>query len=220
MKHISNFLFSAILILTAGGLAAAQTENDLKNYFEGRHVVIKLDMPATKDGVNVYPERERAVNYNSYANLLKANGAGVLEGDRILITKIKVKGKNIEFQLGGGGYGTFGDETGSISVPTASKTQRERDLERWLKDEQDDRRRRQMREELSYLREERQREDNQNRAEAATAEQIAKARVQEKRLQAGSRFNIRFDRKVTERDLTPDAVMNALAQYVDFNELQ
>ena len=219
MKYIPNFLFSAILILTSVGLAAAQTENDLKNFFEGRHVEIKLDMPATKDGVNVYPERERAVNYANYSNLLKANGAGVLEGDRILVTKIKVKGKNIEFQLGGGGYGTFGDETGSISVPTASKTQRERDLERRLKDEQDDYRRRRMREELSYLREERAREDNRNRAEAAAAEEIAKARIQEKRLQAGSRFNIRFDRKITPRDLTPEAVMSALAEYVDFYEL-
>jgi hypothetical protein len=60
-----------------------------------------------------------------------------------MITKIKVKDKLIEFQLGGGGYGTFGDETSSdIYVPTVSKSRREKNLEKQLKYENEERRRR------------------------------------------------------------------------------
>ncbi len=220
MNFIKTTFVSLILILTLSLFASAQTEERLKTFFEGQYVEVKIDMPASKDGINVFPERGRTIDYNRYGNLLKANGASLLEGDRVLITKVKVKGKHIEFQLGGGGYGTFGDETGSVSVPTASKTQREKDLEKRLKYEEDDRDRRRIREELSYLQGERERADNANRAAAAVAEQVAKARVQEKRLRAGSRFNIKFDRKLTDRDLTPQLVIDALSQYVYFSDLK
>jgi hypothetical protein len=217
MKRVQNLLMLGIIVLMSVAFAAAQTESDLKQYFEGRRVTVKLEMPATKDGINVYPERSQPIDYSRYAGSLKQNGISLREGERIMITKIKVKDKHIEFQLGGGGYGTMGDETSAyVYVPTASKTRRERNLERAIKDEPDEWRRRRMKEELNYLRRERNREDSQNRAEAAVAEEIAKARIQEKRLQGGSRFNIRFDRNVTMEDLTPRAIMDALAEYVDF----
>lgn len=216
MRYISNFLLSGLLILMSALLISAQTENDLKNYFEGRRVEIRLDMPATKDGVNVYPEKDRAIDFSRYGDLMKNFGASLLEGDRVMITKVKVKSKHIEFQLGGGGYGTFGDDSGAVSVPMTSKSNREKDLEKSLKYEENDRERRHIRRELDYLRNEREREDNSNRAAAATAQQIAKVRIQEKRLQAGSRFNIKFDRKLNAQDLTPQAIMDALSQYVSF----
>ena len=178
-------------------------------------------MPATKDGIDVYAERDRQIDYGRYSNRLKQNGIGVQEGDRIMITKIKVKDKHIEFQLGGGGYGTLGDETSpSVYVPTASKSEREKSLERNLKYEEDNRRRRRMREELDYLRRDREEINSRNRAEAATAEEIAKVRIQEKRLQGGSRFNIRFDRKITAEDLNPRMIMNALSEYLYFSDLR
>jgi ATPase subunit of ABC transporter with duplicated ATPase domains len=143
----------------------------------------------------------------------------VREGDRIMITKIKVKDKLIEFQLGGGGYGTFGDETSSdIYIPTVSKSRREKNLEKEVKYETDERRRRRLKEELGYLRRERQREDNRNQAEVAEAEELAKQRIEEKRLMGGSRFNIRFERKVTSLDLTPQVIMEALEEYVEFSD--
>lgn len=220
MKYIQNLLLSTAVVLTFATFASAQTENDLKNYFEGKRVEVKIDMPATKDGINVYPERQRPLDFSRYSQSLKTYGTSLLEGDRIMITKIKVKDKHIEFQLGGGGYGTLGDETGSsVYVPTANKSRREKDLERDLKDETDERRRRRLREELDYLRRERRREDNQNRAEVAVAEEIAKARIQEKRLQGGSRFNIRFERKITDDDLTPQVIMDALSEYLYFSDV-
>lgn len=219
MRYKQNLLFLIALIFVTATFASAQTENDLKRYFEGMRVEVKIDMPATKDGINLYPEREQIVNFNDYGNLLRNNGVAIREGERIMITKIKVKDKHIEFQLGGGGYGTFGDETSpGTYVSPVSKSYRERWLEKNINYENDQRRRRQMRDELYYLRSERERLDSYNRAQAAEAAEIAKVRIQEKRLQGGSRFNIKFDRKLTAQDLTPQAIMNALSQYVYFSD--
>jgi hypothetical protein len=217
MKHFQKLLILATVILSLSAWASAQTEDHLKRYFEGRRVEVKIDMPATKDGINVYPEKGQLIDYNRYGSLLKTYGVSVREGDRIMITKIKVKDKHIEFQLGGGGYGTLGDETSStIYVPAASKSRREKNLEKELKYENDDRRRRRIKEELDYLRREREHEDRRNKAEVAEAEELAKQRIEEKRLQGGSRFNIRFERNLTSDDLTPENVMDALAEYVEF----
>lgn len=219
MKYLINLSAIIAFVFSTTVLASAQTEADLKQHFEGRRVEVKIEMPATKDGINIYPEKPQSMDYSRYAELLKKYGVAVREGDRLIITKIKVKDKHIEFQLGGGGYGTFGDETdSSVYVPTASKSRREKQLEKDIKDETDDRRRRRMREELDYLRRERERENSRNRAEASVAEEIAKARIQEKRLQGGSRFNIHFNRKLTEQDLMPQAIMQALTEYVEFGE--
>lgn len=217
MKYFQNLLSIAAVILTFVSLTLAQSEEHLKRYFEGRRVEVKIDMPATKDGINVYPHRNQPVEYNKYGNLLKSFGVSVREGETIMITKIKVKDKHIEFQLGGGGYGTLGDETSAdIYVPAADKSRREKNLEKELKYENDERRRRRIKEELDYLRRERHREDRRNKAEVAEAEELARQRIEEKRLHAGSRFNIRFERNVSSDDLTPEAVMDALADFVVF----
>ncbi len=79
----------------------------------------------------------------------------------MLVTKVRVKKDLIEFQLGGGGYGTFGDDTGSdVHVASAPKTQREKNLEQDLKRTSDPAKRRAISEELDALKRERQREDS------------------------------------------------------------
>jgi hypothetical protein len=221
MKYFQNLLSIAAIILTFVSLTSAQTEEHLKRYFEGRRVEVKIDMPATKDGINVYPNRNQPIEYGKYGNLLKSFGVSVREGETIMITKIKIKDKHIEFQLGGGGYGTLGDETSAnIYVPATDKSRREKNLEKELKYEYDERRRRRIKEELDYWRRERHREDNRNKAEVAEAEELARQRIEEKRLHAGSRFNIRFERNISSDDLTPEAVMEALADFVEFFDAQ
>ena len=139
-------LTAVALIAILSTSAAAQSEADLKRQFEGRKVTVLIDMPATKDGVNIYSEREQSMDFSEYARLIKQFGVAVEEGDRIMITKIRVKEKHIEFQLGGGGYGTIGDET-QPSVPDSSvgKSNREKRLEGDIKKETNETRRRQMR---------------------------------------------------------------------------
>lgn len=212
-----KLLSLAAIILLAAATAAAQSEAELKNYFEGRHVTLKIDVPATKDGVNLYPERAQPLDYSEYAARLKRHGVSIRRGESIMVTKVKVKSNHVEFQLGGGGYGTFGDETDAhVFVPSTPKTRREKRLEDELKRETDPARRRRLKEEIADLRREREREDRLNEAAAAEAEEARRARIEEKALRGGGRFNIHFSGQ-EPRLLNTRMITEALRKYVDFS---
>jgi hypothetical protein len=167
--------------------------------------------------VDVYPGTARPLDFPRHADRLKDNGTALKAGQEALVTKVKVKSKLIEFQLDGGGYGTMGDETSSgVSVASTPKTKREQNLEGELKRETDPARKRELKEELDDLRRDREREDARNRASVAEAEETRKANIRQRRLEGGSRFNIRYKDGVPAAALTPDAVKAALAAYVEF----
>jgi hypothetical protein len=206
----------ALLLLATPVLA--QSEAALKQYFEGKTVTVKLAMPGTEDGVDIYPLDSRPLDYTRYADRLKDYGTAVKAGEEVMVTKVKVKSKLIEFQLGGGGYGTMGDETSSnVSTSLTPKTKREQNLEAELKRETDPAKKRVMKEELDDLRKDREREDARNRAAVAEAEEHKKQNIRERRLEGGSRFNIRYRDGVPPTSLTPQAIKRALAEYVRFD---
>ena len=195
----------------------AQSEVGLRQYFEGKTVTMKLAMPGTEDGVDIYPLADPPLDFPRYADRLKDNGTAIKSGESVMITKIKVKSKLIEFQLAGGGYGTSGDETSSsVSTASAPKTKREKNLEAELKRETDPNKQRDMKEEIDNLRAEREREDARNRASVADAQEQKKQNIRQRRLEGGSRFNIRYRDGVPASSLTPESVKQALAEYVSF----
>ena len=207
----------AILLLFAPAAVLAQSEAAIRDYFEGRTVKVKIAMPGTEDGVDVYPGAAKPLDFPRHAIRLKNNGTALKAGDEALVTKVKVKSKLIEFQLDGGGYGTMGDETSSnVGIQDAQKTKREQNLEGELKREQDPTKRRAIKEELDDLKAERERENARNRASVAEAEESRKANIRERRLQGGSRFNLRYQNGVPSSALSPEAVKEALAAYVQF----
>jgi hypothetical protein len=77
-----------------------------------------------------------------------------------------------------------------------------------------------MREEIDDLRREREREDARNRSAVAEAEEHRKQNIRQRRLEGGSRFNIRYHDQLPGNALSPASVMSALADYVDFSELR
>ena len=209
------------LILLATLLAArplaAQSEAALKEHFEGKSVTLKIAMPGTENGVDIYPADPRPLDYPRYAERLKDNGTAIRAGSTAMVTKIRVKSKHVEFQLDGGGYGTMGDETSSdVAVGSTPKTKREQNLEAELKRETDSVRRRQIKEELDDLRKAREREDARNRAAVADAEAQKESNIRQRRLEGGSRFNIRYRDRLPDEALTPEGIMRALAEYVAF----
>jgi hypothetical protein len=210
-----------IVALILGPLPlAAQSEPALREYFEGKTVTVKQAMPGTEEGVDIYPGTEKPLDYPRYAGRLKKYGTALRSGESALITKIRVKSKHIEFQLDGGGYGTMGDETSTnINTAATSQTRREKNLEAEVRRETDPVKKRAMREEIDDLRREREREDARNRAAVAEAEEHRKENVRQRRLEGGSRFNIRYRDQLPGSALTPDGVMSALARYVDFADL-
>lgn len=211
----------ALTLAAADTPLVAQSEVALKEYFEGRTVTPKLALPGTENGVDIYPGTPRPLDYPRYADRLKDFGTAIRAGEPVTVTKIKVKSRLIEFQLGGGGYGTFGDETSSnVGTGSAEKTTREKNLDAEIKRETDPAKKRAMREELDDLRAAREREDARNRSAVAEAEEHRKANIRQRRQEGGSRFNLRYADRVPAEALSPEAIMAALAQYVDFGQIR
>ena len=196
----------------------AQSEGALREYSEGQTVTLNIAMPGAENGVDVYPGTSKPLDFPRHADRLKDFGTAIRAGSTALVTKVKVKGKLIEFQLDGGGYGTSGDETSSsVSVPSAPKTKREQNLEGELRREKDPVKRRAFKEELDDLKADRAREDARNRAAVAEAQESRKENIRQRRLEGGSRFNLRYRNGVPASELTPSAIKTALAAYVDFD---
>jgi hypothetical protein len=212
-------LRSAICILIAAAAAvpaAAQGEDALRSFFEGRRITVKIDMPGTSDGVDLYVDQRQPLDYKDYGDRLKRNGVAIRQGESVVVTRVKVKDEIVEFQLAGGGFGTFSDDTStSVNIPHVEKSNREKDLEKQVRDETDRRRRRDLQDELDRLRDRRERENRRIDAERARAEEIKKERIAAQRLRGGSRFNLRYGNEVPP-GLRPEDVMTALADYVDF----
>ena len=207
------------LVLLAGRLSA-QSEDQLRRFFEGKTVIIKLDMPGSDDGVDVHPGTSMPVDFPKHASRLKRYGIAIRRGDESLITKIRVKNDLIEFQLGGGGFGTFGDDdNSSVSTGSVPKTVRERNLEKDVTTVTDAAEKRKMREELDALRKDREREEGRRRVEAAQAQQIKESNIRQRRVEGGSRFNLRYKPNVPPEAMTSDGMMRSLAEYVDFGPL-
>jgi len=207
----------ALLLTVTARSAGAQTEAILRRSFEGKQVRVRIDLPGSEQGLDVYPGTSQKVNYPEHAGRLKRFGTAIRSGDMAMITKIRLKGDHIEVHLDGGGYGTMGDETSSdVYVPTLEKTEREKNLEKELEKATDPAARRRLREELDALRKERERQQARIRAEAAQAEAMKEANIRQKRLEGGSRFNLRYRDKVPPEELRPEAVMSALSDFVDF----
>jgi len=96
MRRTFSVLF--ILIATAFSVSA-QSETDLKNYFRGKAVTVRIDMPATSDGVNIYPERAQSLDYSEYNERVASHGAAIQRGKSAMISKLRVKGNHVEVQL-------------------------------------------------------------------------------------------------------------------------
>jgi len=207
----------AAVALLAAVPAAAQDEAALKAFFEGKRVVLKIDMPGTSDGVDVQADAAKALDYRRYGDRLKTYGTALHSGESVIVTLVKVKSDLIEFQLAGGGYGTFGDDTSTtVYLPHVDKSSRERELEKRIDDESDRRRRRELERERDELRDRRERENRRIDAERERAEEIKRERLAERRLHGGSRFNLRYDDEVP-RGIRPQEVIAALEPYVDFS---
>jgi hypothetical protein len=207
----------ALLIVVLAAPAAAQDEDALRSYFQGRRVTVRIDMPGTQEGVDVWVDGRRPIDYARYRSRLRSYGTAIHAGESVPVTLVKMKKDLIEFQLGGGGFGTFGDDTStSVYLPLLAKSDRETELERLVRnaDSRDDERR--LRRELDELRRERDRTNERLEQVRVLAEERKQELVAERRIAGGSRFNLRYDGAVP-RGIRPEEVMAALAEYVDFS---
>ncbi len=206
-----------LLVLAWGAWYGVPCGAQTLQSLEGRTVVVEMDMPGTQLGVDVYPDRDAPLDLKSYSQRLKDYGTALRRGDEVMITKVKINKDHIEVQLGGGGYGTFRDDTNTDVMATpVEKSRREKDLQDQLKSETDPKQRKRLQRQLDDLRDRRDRRNDENRAIAARESAQKESLVMDRRQQGGSRFNIRYAKRVPAEALTPEAVMAALAHYVKF----
>jgi hypothetical protein len=195
----------------------AQDSNALSNYFTGKEVVLKIDMPGTQQGVDLSFNKDNPMNWKQYSSRLKANGAAIHKGDTARITGFVVKDDRIEFQLDGGGFGTFFDDSSTtVNAKSVDKSGYEKQLERDIANTTDEDQRRRLQRDLDRERSRRQRQEADNQDAAMVASQIKSQKVADDRLRGGSRFNLRWPGSIPPDQKNPDAVVKLLADYVTF----
>jgi hypothetical protein len=217
---VSRFFFIAMALITLS-LSAHGAQDPLQSYFIGKEVVLKIDMPGTQQGVDLRYDKDTPMNWKEYSSRLKANGVAIPKGATARVTTVVVKDDRIEFQLDGGGFGTFLDDSDTtVAAKSVEKSNYEKQLERQIANTTDDDTRRQLQRDLDRERARRERQESDNRAAAQVSSQIKAQQVADKRLQGGSRFNLRWSGNIPPDQKTLEAVMKLLADYVSFDGLQ
>ena len=108
----SGILCALLCLLLAGPAGASPSKRavlDFDNIFMGKDVKALLDMPASKDGLDLYvnPKSqkhldERGIDLKELYSTLKDKGVGVERDAWVTITDVRVSGDRIEVQLSGG----------------------------------------------------------------------------------------------------------------------
>ena len=209
-----------VLALALGSLplSAQSDPGALQSYFTGKEVMLKIDMPGTQQGVDLRLNKDVPMNWKEYSNRLKSFGVAIPKGATARVTAVVVKDDRIEFQLDGGGFGTFGDDSNAtVASRTVDKSDYEKRLEREISNTTDDDKRRQLQRELDRERARRERQDANNRDAAQIASQIKAQKISDDRLRGGSRFNLRWQGAIPADQKTPDTIKKLLADYVSFD---
>lgn len=118
MKIPSKYLPAAILLILFGcesPLMASTTKEakeDLSKALLGKDVKALLEMPAYKDGVDLYVNHkedkhldDRGIDLKELTKYLKEKGIGVKNEEWVTITDVKVDSDRVEVHLSGGGEG-------------------------------------------------------------------------------------------------------------------
>lgn len=224
MIRASKHLVVLTLSLAAVIVSPTHAQNgatEVQNYFQGKQVHLKIDMPGTQQGVDLRFDRGTPMDWKQYSSRLKKFGVAIPKDERATVTTIVVKKDMIEFQLDGGGFGTFGDDTNTtVEAKPVEKSNYEKQLERDIANTDDPDRKRDLQRALDRERDRRERQDAANRRAAQVASQIKAQQVAQDRMRGGSRFNLRWTGSIPAEQLTPEAVMKLLDAYVDFADSQ
>jgi hypothetical protein len=115
MREFVGIGMLGLLLFSPAGLMASaskRAELEFDRVFLGKDVKALLDMPAYKDGIDLYvnPPAEkrfdlRGIDMKELSKFLKEKGVGVEQDQWVTITDVKVDRDRIEVQLGGGGEG-------------------------------------------------------------------------------------------------------------------
>ncbi|WP_263350853.1 hypothetical protein [Acidicapsa acidisoli] len=114
--HFAACLACFTVFLLGPTIASAGVSKKAQSDFEknllGKDVKALLDMPAYKDGLDLYVDHkvdkrldERGIDLKDLSKYLKDKGVGVERDEWVTITDAKIDSDRIEIHLGGGGEG-------------------------------------------------------------------------------------------------------------------
>src|SRR5580704_13319955 len=90
-RRLVSTCAAAAMVAAFAAPAAAQNEEALRAFFEGKHVTLKMDMPGTSDGVDVRVDTPRPIDFKQYGDRIKTNGTAIRTGDTAVVTLVKMK---------------------------------------------------------------------------------------------------------------------------------
>jgi len=124
LNALALFLLVALLPLPLLAGASDSAKRGLRQLLLGKDVKALTQLPATKEGVNVYytpPEGknwdQRGLNVKDLTKWLKERGVGVESNEVVTITDVKIGGDMVEIHLGGGGMGRRGSKHAQETTP-------------------------------------------------------------------------------------------------------
>jgi hypothetical protein len=186
LRRIGAVLFVAVVLSFSGFAVQGSGLTSLQDYFVGKQVTLQIDMPGTQKGVDLRMDRDDPMDWKQYSSRLKEFGPAIRSGDRSTITTLVVKKNLIEFQLDGGGFGTFWDDDSTTVTPYhVDKSNYEKQLERDIRDTSDPQRRRDLQRELDRVRSRREREQRADDRAAQIASQMKTQQVADRRTRGG-----------------------------------
>jgi hypothetical protein len=112
LAAVAVMLMGVLVPAALHASASKHSESEFYRVFLGKDVRALIDMPAYKDGVDLYvsPKSEkrfdsRGIDLKELGKYLKEKGVGVEQNEWTIITDVKVDSDRVEVQLGGGGEG-------------------------------------------------------------------------------------------------------------------
>ena len=215
-KTILGCLILGVFCLSAFAQGAReQAEARLMQAFQGKNVVVLLDMPATNKGVDVVAGS--SIDREKYQKRLKTYGTAIMNGRTAAITAIKVTKDEIVLELAGGGAAEIdpvklaGPEPGV----TASSSRENHARSQVNRTDPAAGTYGNANSTLRYEASKRNQEDALKLSEYRARRDLAVQKARREALQKGSRFVVKFDRLDTAA-VTPDELKRALADYVQF----
>ena len=184
---------------------------------EGKFVVVEVDLPASESGLDLRFDRVEPLDERQNQSRLRQYDVAIRRGDEVQVSRVRLKGDHIEFQLEGGGF-DWATQSTTRSFTATPKSSREKELDRLIKSETDRSRKDDLEDERDDLRRERERRDDWRRRDVEEYNEGAHRRDVERALRSGSRINLRFKKKVPPEALTPEGLLRHLEPWVQLAE--
>ena len=122
------FAVVALYPVYAWAGASHEAKRSLEHLLLGKDVKALTQLPATKEGVDIYYTSpggkdwdERGLNLKNLTKWLKDRGVGVDSNQVVTITNVKIHGDMVEVHLGGGGMGRRGSKHAQAKAPVQER---------------------------------------------------------------------------------------------------